>query len=258
MNKPLATFLALTFTLSWAYWLSMLAMGLQVGPGLTTSHLPGLAGPALAALVTAALFQGHSGLLALFRASLRWPSRPLTVLALIVSPPLLSLLILALRGPLPPLSDWLAYPGLPAGLAPLSGIALALVLNGWGEELGWRGYLFPLLSQRQSDLMAALVLSAIWALWHLPLFWLNQSMQSLWGPMLLGWALGLTAGAFVLTHLWKLSGHSVLATALWHVSYNYAVATPATQGLPAALVSSLVMIWGLGVALYWARSGQRR
>ena len=38
-----------------------------------------------------------------------------------------------------------------------------------GEEVGWRGMLFPLLCERMSERRAALVSGAIWGLWHAPI-----------------------------------------------------------------------------------------
>ena len=51
---------------------------------------------------------------------------------------------------------------------------------GGEEELGWRGILQPVLSKKISFPLAALACGAIWALWHLPLWFIeghpNQSM----------------------------------------------------------------------------------
>jgi len=93
----------------------------------------------------------------------------------------------------------------------------------------------------------------LWLIWHIPIFMLNQSMASLIGPMLLGWAFGLACGAFVLAHLYLLSGRSILVLALWHVTYNMSVATPPASGIPAAVISTAAMIWGLLIAWKWWR-----
>ena len=51
---------------------------------------------------------------------------------------------------------------------------------GGEEELGWRGVLQPGLSKKMTFPLAAIVCGAIWALWHLPLWFIeghpNQSM----------------------------------------------------------------------------------
>ena len=53
-------------------------------------------------------------------------------------------------------------------------------IYGGEEELGWRGILQPILSKKISFPLAALVCGLIWALWHLPLWFIeghpNQSM----------------------------------------------------------------------------------
>ena len=83
------------------------------------------------------------------------------------------------------------------------------------------------------------------------LFWLNESMAGLAGPMLLGWALGLACGAFVLAQVYVWSGRSVAVVAIWHAAYNLVVATEAGHGTMAAVVSSGVMVWGCVTALRW-------
>ena len=42
------------------------------------------------------------------------------------------------------------------------------MIPAFGEELGWRGLLFPTLSERMSPRNAALASGAIWGLWHAP------------------------------------------------------------------------------------------
>jgi membrane protease YdiL (CAAX protease family) len=47
------------------------------------------------------------------------------------------------------------------------GILFGLVA-GFFEELGWTGYAYPKMAQRQGPLVGALVLGLLWGLWHLP------------------------------------------------------------------------------------------
>jgi membrane protease YdiL (CAAX protease family) len=44
----------------------------------------------------------------------------------------------------------------------------AVIWPPFGEELGWRGYLYPSLSERFGPLLAAFATGGAWALWHLP------------------------------------------------------------------------------------------
>lgn len=44
-----------------------------------------------------------------------------------------------------------------------------------GEEIGWRGYALPRLSERFGLPISSIVLGMIWATWHLPLFFFPGS-----------------------------------------------------------------------------------
>jgi membrane protease YdiL (CAAX protease family) len=252
-----AVFLAVSFAVSWGWWLWLLAQGLSVEPGSPASHLPGLIGPLVGAFAAAALTEGRGAVAALARSLVRRPARPGLALAAILAPAGLAAAIVALRvaaGAPPPASgDFLAYPGLWPALATPAGLVAVVLLNGYGEEAGWRGWLFPRLAARFGATGATLATAAVWLFWHAPLFWLNASMAALVGPMLAGWAVALVLGAFLLNWLWLETGGSVAVLALWHVSYNLAVATPAAGDLGAAGVSAAVMACGAAVAVAWLR-----
>ena len=237
----------------------MLTAGQTVGPGSTASHLPGLMGPMIAALAVTALSEGRQGLADLASRMVRNPSRPGRFLAALAMPPVLAGLVFAVQAlcgvTLPPLRAFFAYPGLPEGTGPW-GLIAVLVLNGYGEETGWRGWLFEALQPARSRFGAALIVAGVWIVWHLPLFWLNLSMQALLGPMVLGWAFALVTGSFALSQVYVFTERSLGAVVLWHVVYNYCVATEAIAGLVAAVVSSAVMLWGAVVAVKWARQSR--
>jgi hypothetical protein len=42
--------------------------------------------------------------------------------------------------------------------------------------------------------------------------------------------------------------------ALWHVAFNMMVSAGGSAGLPAAIVSAAVMVWGVIVAVVWWRT----
>lgn len=54
-----------------------------------------------------------------------------------------------------------------------------LVLGGpLGEEIGWRGFLLPRLLKNRSAFQASLLLGTLWAMWHIPLFLIEGTVQS--------------------------------------------------------------------------------
>ncbi|QUV85296.1 MULTISPECIES: CPBP family intramembrane glutamic endopeptidase [Chloracidobacterium] len=256
-TRPVACFFGLTVLLSWSYWLTLLASGQQVRPGSSATHLPGLLGPLVAAVIITWLAFGQAALLAFIKSALVLP-HPRFQNALLASSPLLIagvtfLGLAAAGGELPSRQAFCAYPGAPADTPLLILLPAVLLLNGYGEEAGWRGFATRHLAPKLGRFRATLVVASVWAVWHAPLFWLNASMQALVGPVLLGWGFGLLCAAFLLAGLYFLSQESVLVVAVWHTLYNFTVATPAGTGTPAALITTVVIVWGAWFAFVWSR-----
>lgn len=62
----------------------------------------------------------------------------------------------------------------PAALAATLAFAIFLapfinMIPGFGEEIGWRGFLFPALAQQTSPRKAVILIGFIWGIWHAPL-----------------------------------------------------------------------------------------
>lgn len=70
----------------------------------------------------------------------------------------------------------------------------------------------------RSALSAAFILSLFWALWHLPFFLYKFEFQG--AVTIVGFFLGMFAGALWLTFLYNSMGGSILMVALWHVIWN--------------------------------------
>lgn len=260
-KRPVAAYYLFAVAISWTYWITLIALGRQVTPGSSTTHLPGLLGPALSALVITAVLDGGRGLRELFTRIVRLRSTwPWGMLAALTPLPIAVVIFAAMiisGKPLPALQDFFTYPGLPAALPLWSTLVAVLILNGYGEEIGWRGFAMEKWLPRYGRFGTTIRIAILWLFWHAPVFFLNQTMAALIGPMLLGWAVGLVCGAFVLAHIYLLSGRSILVLALWHATYNMTVATPATEGFPAAAISTVIMVWGVIVAWRWWREDRK-
>jgi uncharacterized protein len=103
---------------------------------------------------------------------------------------------------LPPAADFARYTGIGSlGLFPV--ILIALLVNGFGEETGWRGFAAHHLLRRRGPMAASLLVAVIWGIWHLPMFWVVESFRSFGPAVIVGWAIGLTAGSVVLTYLYR-------------------------------------------------------
>ena len=79
IQRPAVSFYVLAVTLSWGYWLTLLALGQQVRPGSAVSHFPGLLGPLLAAMIVTAVIGGRQALHDLYKRMFwlgpQWPWR---------------------------------------------------------------------------------------------------------------------------------------------------------------------------------------
>jgi membrane protease YdiL (CAAX protease family) len=233
-------FLVLAFTWSWAWAWPLALSGAVVtrGDGWPT-HFPALLGPAAAALLTAAWIGGRAGVRDLlarmgrWRFPLRWWAVTLSPLAFLV----VALLVQAALGDTPAPGDFGRYTGLPAA-GVLGVIVLVVVLNGFGEETGWRGFAVPTLLPRFGPLGTALIIAPVWALWHLPYFFLLDSYQSFNLLTIIGFPVGLAYGSIVLTWLYLGTGGSILAVAIWHGLFNMATATDGATNIIASTVSA--------------------
>ena len=117
---------------------------------------------------------------------------------------------------------------------------------GIGEEIGWRGFALPRLQKDRNALYATIILAFCWALWHLPQFFYLFDTS-----IAIGWVIGLFAGAIVFTWLFNSAEGSILIVAIWHGCFNFISASDAGNGLLAAVVSTIVMIWAIVVVFVY-------
>ena len=141
------------------------------------------------------------------------------------------------------------YNGLSAGLSPLATILIVLLINGIGEEAGWRGFMADRLLEHHSLTVTALLVAAGVGPRHAPLFFLLGSFKGSSLGTLVGWVIGLTAGSVLLTWLYRGSDRNILLVAAWHTAFNFTSGTPATTGLVAAITSTLVMVAAVAIVI---------
>lgn len=244
-TKGLIWFVGLVYALAWAWSLPLAITGetVEQGQGWPT-HVPSLVAPLLAAFVVVGFTEGRAGPTDLARRMGRWRFSSVWWLV-VVSPVMvlgLTLAGMAVTGQdLPSLSDFARFGGLPV-YGVLQTFLLVFVLNGLGEETGWRGYLQDRLQRRFTPLSSTLIVAAIWAVWHTPFFFILSTYSGFTAMTLVMFPPGLASGAVVLTWLYNRTGRSILAVALWHTLYNMAVATAGATDLIQGVVTAAVMV----------------
>ena len=92
-----------------------------------------------------------------------------------------------------------------------------LIIGGGVEEIGWRGFLQPSLEKKFPYPIATLMVSAIWFIWHLPL-WIQPSSNH-YGDNLVGFAITIIVWTFVGAAIYKAT-KCVFACVMYHTFMN--------------------------------------
>ncbi len=89
-----------------------------------------------------------------------------------------------------------------------------------GEELGWRGFLFPRLQERFGFHRACLISGAIWAAWHYPgLLWADYNAGTNAVLAVCCFTVGVIALGYIMGYLRVRSG-SIWPCVLLHATHN--------------------------------------
>jgi uncharacterized protein len=118
-------------------------------------------------------------------------------------------------------------------------LLLMIFFGGGQEELGWRGYILDPLEERLGPWLGNLVLSVIWAVWHVPLFFIPGSTQN-YIPFV-GFTLVLVGHSYFLAAIRQAAGKRTMAGLIVHGWNNAFV----------PLFPTIVMVEGAAQQRYW-------
>lgn len=244
----LVGFFLLTFAITWTAWLAPAALG---APG--KSRFLGLGGPvflfgvfapAFVALALTAYSEGWAGVVRLLSRVGRWQAGAhLYVFAIgyMAATKLFAALIHRMA-----MGAWPSFGDISVPL-----ILGAILVSTWvqaGEEVGWRGYALPRLATHLGIGAASILLGVIWALWHLPLFFLLGSGSD--GQSFPIYLLHVIALSVAMSWLYWQTKGSLLLVMLMHASVNN------TTGIVPAAVSSAVAPMSFeGTMVAWVTVG---
>ncbi len=250
-RHPVAAYYMLACALSWAAWFPLVAAhhGFNV-PTIPYHHYLGACGPILAAFIVAALSTGRAGVLQLARGMMRWH----------VS---LGWLLIALFGPAvlyglsavgtslfsntwPDVSQFGRSDEFP-GLGVVAVWLVQTLTFGVGEEVGWRGFALPRLQAKHNAFSATLLLTCLWALWHIPAFFYRPGYLSMGAGEIVGWLFSLLTGAILLTWLYNSTKGSILIVALFHGSIDVAFTSNLIDIGVMNAMGVLIVLWAIVV-----------
>ena len=259
----LTVFLALTFLASWICWIPLAAFSLP-GPAGQALALLGTIAPSLVALWLTSRIEGRTGVDALLQrvtqgqVAVRWYVFALGYTAAVKL--VVALIHRVVAG------EWPRFGDTPWFIIPFA-IAISTPVQA-GEEIGWRGFALPRLAARFGLAPASILLGLIWAVWHLPLFFVGGADTQ--GQSFVLYALQVTALSTAFAWLYARTGGSLLLCMLFHAAVNNtkdivpSVSPGATNvfGLSASLVAwlTVAVLWACAAYfLTWmARTGMQR
>lgn len=253
----LLKFFSLTFAVTWPCFVLVvvLSSGSQPASAFRSSVrgfllFVGIFAPSFVAVALTASIGGRQAVIALLRRLFQWRVSGrwyAFALAYMASIKLAAALVHRLA-----MGTWPRF-GDDAWYIMLAATFFSTVVGGQaGEEIGWRGYALPRLSHRFGLGTASLVLGIIWALWHLPLFYLpgaDTYHQSF--PI---YALQVTALSVAFAWLYAQTQGSLLLTMLLHAAINNTKDIVPSIAVPAATHPFIVRATPVGwitLALLW-------
>jgi membrane protease YdiL (CAAX protease family) len=226
-RHPLTFYFLIAYGFAWLVWVP-LALS-KDGAGVLSFHSPigasasvviaSFVGPFLSAFIMTGVTEGTAGIsrllgrIGLWQIGFGW-----YLFALIGIPMILVLGVTVLPG------ATASFKGLASLVTPRPwfGMIVYVFLHGpLGEEPGWRGFALPRLQRLHGPLVASLILGPLWALWHLPFFWVPA-----WSfpPTLLNIGLFVLAAiplTIVMTWVFNNTKGSVLMAILVHWSFDF-------------------------------------
>jgi membrane protease YdiL (CAAX protease family) len=244
----LVVYLLLTFALTWTAWAGPAAFLAPGHAGIFGVGGPvfllGVVAPGIVALALTAHHDGRDGVVRLLARIGRWQVGArwfLFALGYLAATKLLAALIYRLVE-----GTWPVFGGTPLPLL-LGGILVSTWVQA-GEEVGWRGYALPRLATHLGLGAASILLGIVWALWHLPLFFLPGSGSD--GQSFPIYLMHVTTLSVAMSWLYWRTHGSLLLVMLMHASVNN------TTGIVPAAVPNATNPMSLeGSLVAWATVG---
>lgn len=188
-QNSVIVYFTLTFMISWG------AVLLVAGPGgippsdldqAVSLGLVLLLGPSTASLLMISLILGSVGVRDLGCRLVRWRVRLYWYLIALLTPPLLSLVVLLL---LFSVVSTEFTPRIFTSNDTMSLVQLGImggIIVAFLEELGWTGFALPKMRKQKNDVFrTGLILGLIWGAWHFILFWESDTFSGQVFPFLL-------------------------------------------------------------------------
>ncbi|TCI43012.1 MULTISPECIES: CPBP family intramembrane glutamic endopeptidase [unclassified Exiguobacterium] len=212
-RKEVITFIVIAFAFSWLSW-----WGLYTWTSLPilATVLIGSFGPSVAGSYMAFRENGWSGVQTLLKRGFEWRmAGKYYAFGLLLIPFLfvLAYWLTDASGALLLNEPWLVIPY----------FLYMLFLGGTvQQEYGWRGYLLDALQLNKTPLQASLFVGVVWAVWHIPLFFMTGTGQAslpFWA-----YAVAILSFTLIISWLYNVTTMNLWAAFLLHTTFNVSYA----------------------------------
>ncbi|WP_238696788.1 CPBP family intramembrane glutamic endopeptidase [Streptomyces sp. E5N298] len=178
-RADLTLFMVIAFAVSWLSWGVAIALGgTETNAAANAPFMLGAFGPLVGALVLRVRRRRRGEPVPGHVVPFRWALLPKALLLLVLgSATVLAAALLASRAGGPELSLDVAKDAVEDFGGPAAFLVSMLVSGPLSEEPGWRGTAYPRLREKLGTFRVCLVLGVTWAVWHLPLFFIDGTVQ---------------------------------------------------------------------------------
>lgn len=220
-------FFLLTYALAWAFF----------GAGAITKQpavfMPGVFAPAIAALALTPRAERAALLRRVVQWRVSWKYYAIAIFFMATIKLAAALIHRCAFGSWPPF-----------GTTPVALMLVATLFSTpvqAGEEIGWRGYALPRLVDRFGFGGGSIVLGVIWALWHIPQFFMPGNDAPIqWFPLFL---IQVTAYSVILAWVYMRTNGSLLLTMLMHAAGNNTKDIVPSVASPQLACIAVTLLW---------------
>jgi len=250
LKDNLRHFFLLTIGFSWILWLLVIFINRNYPELIILKELLdniAVFVPSLMGIFYVYLETGKEGFLKLLKKGIKYKFEPKYYLYLLIMPVILSItfLISKLFFTINIEMSLLEKPG----LIPLVFIYIFFLGGPLGEEFGWRGYALPKLNMIFKPLYSSLIIGIIWSIWHLPLFYMQDTVQN--DINFFGYTLFTILITVIITIIFIKSGGSILAAILFHTATNLSWGVfPLFYQMGTALIALILLMLTTGFLVY--------
>ncbi len=175
--------------------------------------------PGIVAIILTAIYFGKNSLKSLFKAIVKWRVKFKYYLIIII-------VCIALCGLSLLIFNWITgqsiMPDQPYNF--VFYFILILPLSAFWEEIGWRGFLLPVLQEKHTAIKSSLIIGFVWGLWHLPIYLAINPYGDKTIIFFLMMFVGCFALSIIATYLYNSTKGSLLICILFHNAINTSAA----------------------------------